>query len=218
MSFNIISIILLILQFTYNNSLYVFIEAKEKLCVKKYRKLNQVLHIIYTITGEEEDRNIITVDAPDDFNMFRELDSVSSKVHLFIEKEGYHKFCVENLASHQVTLSFHFGDEHKEGKLSVENVESFVESVSKLKDKIDNLKFNLGNSVIRKKTHYSVAESIRKKINICTIIKIVFLLFFSALQLILITNIFNKVKVVKKVEINIDEKRPLKGKTNDEIL
>ena len=218
MSFHFISIIFLILQFTFNNSLYVFIEAKEKLCVKKYRKLNQVLHIIYSISGEEEDRNIITVDAPDDFNMFRELDSVSSKVHLFIEKEGYHKFCVENLSSHQVTLSFHFGDEHKEEKLSIENVESFVDSVSKLKDKIDNLKFNIGNSVIRKKTHYNVAESIRKKINICTIIKIVFLLFFSALQLILITNIFNKVKVVKKVEIKTDEKKPLKNNIDDDIL
>jgi len=215
MSFHLIFLLFLILQFTFINSLYVFIEAKEKLCVKKYRKLDQVLNIIYSIAGKEEDRNIITVDAPDDFNMFRELDSVSSKIHLFIEKEGYHKFCVENLSSHQVTLSFHFGDEHQEGKLSIKNVENFVDSVTKLTEKIDNLKFNIGNSVIRKKTHYSLAENIRKKINICTIIKIVFLLFFSALQLILITNIFNKVKVVKKVEIKVEEKNPLKKKDED---
>ena len=130
MSFHLLSIILIILHFSFNNSLYVFIEAREKLCVKKYRKLDQVLHVIYSITGKEEDRNIITVDAPDGFNMFRELDSVSSKVHLFIEKEGYHKFCVENLSSHKVTLNFHFGDEHSEGKMSIKNVQNFIEGVS----------------------------------------------------------------------------------------
>ena len=219
MSFHLLSFILL---FSYKlimiNSIYVFIEPKEKLCVKKYRKIREVINVIYTISGKQEDRNIITVDDPTGFNMFRELDSFDSKVHLFCEREGYHKFCVENLASHQVTLSFYFGDENKNEKLSIKNVEDFVESVSKLTQKVDKLKFNIGNSAIRKKTHFKIAEEIRNKINRYTIIKIVFLLFFAILQIILITSIFNKVKVVKKLEINKEEKNPLKNKTDDEIL
>ena len=219
MSFHILSIIFFILyKLNIVNSIYVFIEPKEKLCVKKYRKTRQVFNLIYTISGEEEDRNIITVDDPDEFNMLRELDSVDNKVYLFCEKDGYHKFCVENLASHQVTLSFYFGDENKNEKLSIKNVEDFVASVSKLTHKVDMLKFNIGNTAIRKKTHFKVAEEIRNKINLYTIIKIVFLLFFAVLQIILITSIFNKVKIVKKLEINNEEKNPLKNKTKDEIL
>ena len=219
MSFQLLSFFLLIsYKLIMINSIYVFIEPKEKLCVKKYRKIREVLHVIYTISGKREDRNIITVDDPTGFNMFRELDSIDSKVYLYCEREGYHKFCVENLASYQVTLSFYFGDENKDEKLSIKNVEDFVESVSKLTQKVDKLKYNIGSSAIRKKTHFKIAEEIRNKINRYTIIKIVFLLFFAVLQIILITSIFNKVKVVKKLEINNEEKKPLKNMTNDEFL
>ena len=209
-------IIIIFIQIIIINSLYVFIEGKEKVCVKKYRKLNQILHIIYSISGkEDENKNIITVNGPDDFNMLRELDSVSNKVYLFVEKEGYHKFCVENLANQKVTLNFYFGDENAEGKLSLTNVENFVDSVSKLSKRIDLLKSNLGDSVIRKKTYLEIAQTIRKKINICTIIKIIFILFFVGLQLILITSIFNKTKIDKKKIItnDNDEQKPLKNKT-----
>ena len=65
------------------------------------------------------------------------------------------------MASHQITLNFHFGDEHTEGKVSVKNAESFVDSVTKLAQKIDDLKFNIGNSVIKKKGLFG--ENERKK-------------------------------------------------------
>ena len=45
------------------NSLYIYIKGKEKGCVKKYKKQNEVINIIYSISGMEDyDRNIITVD------------------------------------------------------------------------------------------------------------------------------------------------------------
>ena len=205
-------------QINFINSLFVYIDSQEKICVKKFKKSNEILNIIYSISGQEEDKNIITVDDPNNNNILRELDSESNKIYLFTQIEGYYKFCVENLSSHQVTLSFFFGDENSNEKLSIKNVENFVESVSKLSKKIDRLKFNIGNSAIRKKTHFNIAENIRNKINFCTIIKIIFLLFFSAIQILLITFIFNKVKVLKKIEINNDEKKPLKNKTNQEYL
>ena len=212
-------IVFLLLQLTMINSVYVYIEPNEKFCIRKYRNLTQVLHIVYSIAGgKEEDQNVITVYDPDDFNMLQERNSISNKVYLFIEREGYHKFCVENLESHKLTLSFYFGDEYSEGKISKKNAENFVDGVAKLTQKIETLKFNIENSALRKKSNYKIAQNIRKKINICTIIKIIFLLVFATLQLILITSIFNKVKIVKKVEIANEENKPLKSQKNKDIL
>ena len=211
------NIIFLFLFFSFKiiiiNSLYIYIGPKEKGCVKKYKKQNQVINIIYSITGMEDyDKNIITVDNPDNFNMYRELDSASSKIYLFIERDGYHKFCVDNLASHPITLSFHFAGEDSEDKLSTKNVESFIENVNKLSNKMETIKFNIGHSAINKKDHRKIMKNIRKKINIYSSIKIIFVLFFSIIQIILITNIFNKAKGVKRIKLNEDEQNPLKNK------
>ena len=200
------------------NSLYIYIGAKEKGCVKKYKKQNQVINIIFSISGMEDyDKNIITVDNPDNFNMYRELDSSSSKIYLFIEKDGYHKFCVHNLESHPITLSFHFAGEDSEDKLSTKNVESFIESVGKLSNKMETIKFNIGHAAINKKNHRIIMRNIREKINLYTWLKIIFVLFFSIIQITLITNIFNKAKVVKRIKLNEDENNPLKNKKNNEI-
>ena len=198
------------------NSIYIYIGAKEKGCVKKYKKQNQVINIIYSIAGMEDyDKNIITVDNPNDFNMFRELDSSSSKIYLFIERDGYHKFCVENLASHPVTLSFHFASEDSEDKLSTKNIQSFIENVGKLSNKMETIKFNIGLSAFNKKNNRKIMENIRNQINIYTTIKIIFVLFFSIIQISLITNIFNKEKNAKKINLNNEEQNPLKSKKND---
>ena len=201
------------------NSLYIYIGAREKGCVKKFKKQNQVINIIFSISGMEDyDKNIITVDNPDNFNMYRELSSSEGKIYLFIEKDGYHKFCIDNLAPHPITLSFHFAGEDSEDKLSTKNVESFIESVGKLSNKMETIKFNIGHAAINKKNHRIIMRNIREKINLYTWIKIIFVLFFSIIQITLITNIFNKAKGVKRIKLNEDEKDPLKNKKNNEFV
>ena len=198
------------------NSLYIYIGGKEKGCVKKYKKQNEVINIIYSISGMQDyDKNIITVDNPNDFNMFRELDSSSSKIYLFIERDGYHKFCVENLSSHPVTLSFHFANENSEDKLSTKSIKSFIENVDKLSNKMETIKFNIGLAAVNKKNNRQIMENIRNKINIFASVKIIFVLFFSAIQISLITNIFNKAKSIKKIKLNDEEQNPLKTKKAD---
>ena len=200
------------------NSLYIYIGAKQKGCVKKYKKKNQVINIIYSISGMDDyDRNIITVDNPDNFNMYREMDGVQSKIYLFIEKDGYHKFCVDNLSSHKITLSFHFAGEDSEDKLSTKNVASFIGNVDKLSNRMETIKFNIGHASINKKNHRKILLDIRKRINIFTTIKIIFVLFFSVIQLTLITNIFNKAKGEKRIKLE-DEQNPLKNNKNKEIV
>ena len=201
------------------NSLYIYIGAKEKGCVKKYKKKNEDINIIYSISGMEDyDRNIITVDNPENFNMFRELDSSNSKIYLFIERDGYHKFCVDNLANHPVTLSFHFAKENSKDKLSTKDVEGFIENVNKLSNKMETIKFNIGHAALNKKNNRKIMEDLRDQISIYTTLKIIFVLFFSTVQISLITNIFNNAKKVKRIKINDEEQDPLKNKKNNEFI
>ena len=218
MSIQLFSFLFLIIRISLINSIYVFIEPKEKFCLKKYRKIPQVFHVLYTLKGAKQNHNIITAFGPDDFEMFRELDSLSNKVYLFVERNGYHKFCVENLEPVRLTLDFHFGDDGSEEKISVQNAENFVDEAQKLTNKIETIKTNIVDSYKRKKENYKIAKNIRDKINICMYVKIIFLLFFAVLQVVMIRSIFNQVKIVKKVELNNDETKSLKNKANDDIL
>ena len=61
-------------------------------------------------------------------------------------------------------------------------------------------------------------RNIREKINLYTWLKIIFVLFFSIIQIVLITNIFNKAQIVKRIKLNEDENNPLKNKKNAEIV
>ena len=72
----------------------MYIDSQEKICVKKHKKSNEILNIIYSISGQEEEKNIITVDDPDNNNMLKELDTNSNKIYLFTQIDGYYKFCV----------------------------------------------------------------------------------------------------------------------------
>ena len=79
------------------------------------------------------------------------------------------------------------------------------------------IKFNIGHSSINKKNHRKILLDIRKRINIFTSIKIIFVLFFSVIQLSLITNIFNKEKSAKRIKLE-EEQNPLKNNKNKEIV
>ena len=96
-------------------------------------------------------------------------------------------------------------------------MESFIESVGKLSNKMETIKFNIGHAAINKKNHRIIMQNLREKINLYTWLKIIFVLFFSIIQITLITNIFNKAKVVKRIKLNEDENNPLKNKKNNEI-
>ena len=94
--------------------------------------------------------------------------------------------------------------------ISIHTIENFVTVVDNLEKKLKKLQFNIRNSAVRKKAHFTIANDIRRKINIYAIVKIGFLILFSIFQLMMITSIFNNVKVVKQININ-SEKRPLKS-------
>ena len=133
-----------------------------------------------------------------------------------VKEEGEYKFCFENLAPTKVTLSFEFDyGTNDYGMISIKTIENFVHVVDNLEKKLKKLQFNIRNSAVRKKAHFNIANSIRNKINIYAFAKIGFLILFSIFQLMMITSIFNNVKVVKQININ-SETKPLKHGKNSE--
>ena len=206
--------LIIIILSSYINSLYIYIESREKKCLTDYRLANTSFDVIYYVSGQEEEMNIATIE-DNKGNIFSKV--MNRKNYKFSYKpklDGDFKFCFENLAQSKVTLSFEFDyGTNDYSMISIRTIENFVHVVNDLEKKLKKLQFNIRNSAVRKKAHFNVADSIRKKVNIYAFIKIGFLILFSIFQLMMITSIFNNVKVVKQINVN-SETKPLKSGQN----
>ena len=202
--------LIFILSFSLIKCLYIYIEGNEKKCLSDYRYSNTSFDIIYYVSGQEEERNIATLEDNNGNILSKIMNRKNHKFSHKVKQEGEFKFCFENLAPTKVTLSFEFDYGTTDfGMISIKTIENFVHVVDSLEKKLKKLQFNIRNSAVRKKAHFNIAESIRKKINIYAFAKIGFLILFSIFQLMMITSIFTNVKVVKQININ-SETKPLK--------
>ena len=202
--------------FSLINSLFIYIEPREKKCLTKFIPSNSSFDIVYYVSGQEEERNIGTIE-DDKGNIISKV--YNKKNHKFSyqpRKDGELNFCFENLASSKITLNFEldFGTNDYQ-MISIRTIENFVSAIDNLEKKLKKLQFNIRNSAVRKRAHFKIADDIRRKINIYAIIKIGFLILFSIFQLMMITSIFNNVKVVKQININ-SERKPLKSGNKQE--
>ena len=202
--------------FTFTESLYIYVDYYERKCLSDYRMANSSFDIVYFVSGQEEEFNEATIE-DDNGNIFYKLTNrKNAKLSHKPNKNGMLNFCFKNLATNRVTLSFEFDyGTNDYSMISIKTIEHFVQVVNNLEKKLKKLQFNIRNSAVRKKAHFNIANSIRKKINIYAFIKIGFLILFSIFQLMMITSIFNNVKVVKQININ-SETRPLKSGKNKE--
>ena len=208
-SYNYFLIILSLL--TFINSLYIYIEPREKQCLADFRVANSSFDVVYYVSGQDEEKNTATIEDGKGFILSKIANIKNHKYSYLPREEGEYKFCFENLAQTKVTLSFEFDyGTNDYSMISIHTIENFVHVVDNLEKKLKKLQFNIRNSAVRKKAHFNIANSIRKKINIYAFVKIGFLILFSIFQLRMITSIFNNVKVVKQININ-SEKRPLKS-------
>jgi len=198
------------------DSLYIYIDPREKKCLTEYRLANSSYDLVYYVSGQEEENNIATIEDNNGNIISKIMNKKNDKFSHKVQKDGELKFCFENLASSKVTLSFVFDyGTNDYSAISIKTIENFVYVVDNLEKKLKKLQFNIRNSAVRKKAHFNIADSIRKKINIYAIAKIGFLILFSIFQLMMITSIFNNVKVVKQINVN-SENRPLKAKNINE--
>ena len=202
--------LIFLLSFSLINGLYIYIDPREKKCLNDFRYTNSSFDIIYFVSGQEEERNIATLEDPHGNLISKMMNQKNHKFSHTVKQGGEYKFCFENLAPTKVTLSFEFDYGTTDfGMISIKTIENFVHVVDSLEKKLKKLQFNIRNSAVRKKAHFNIAESIRKKINIYAFAKIGFLILFSIFQLMMITSIFTNVKVVKQININ-SETKPLK--------
>ena len=212
------TLLVFLLLFNIIDSLYIYIDPREKKCLTEYRLANSSYDLIYYVSGQEEENNIATIEDNNGNIISKIMNKKNNKFSHRVQKDGELKFCFENLASSKVTLSFVFDYGTNEySAISIKTIENFVTVVDNLEKKLKQLQFNIRNSAVRKKAHFNIADSIRKKINIYAIAKIGFLILFSIFQLMMITSIFNNVKVVKQINVNANsENRPLKAKNINE--
>ena len=202
--------LIFLLSFTLIKGLYIYIDPHEKKCLTDFRYGNSSFDIIYYVSGQEEERNIATLEDKNGNLISKMMNKKNHKFSHKVKEEGEYKFCFENLAQTKVTLSFEFDyGTNDYGMISIKTIENFVHVVDNLEKKLKKLQFNIRNSAVRKKAHFNIANSIRKKINIYALAKIGFLILFSIFQLMMITSIFNNVKIVKQININ-SETKPLK--------
>ena len=208
------TLLVFLLLFNIIDSLYIYIDPREKKCLTEYRLANSSYDLIYYVSGQEEESNIATIEDNNGNIISKVMNKKNNRLSHRVQQDGELKFCFENLASSKVTLSFVFDYGTNEySAISIKTIENFVTVVDNLEKKLKQLQFNIRNSAVRKKAHFNIADSIRKKINIYAIAKIGFLILFSIFQLMMITSIFNNVKVVKQINVNANsENRPLKAK------
>ena len=193
------------------NSLYIYIEPREKKCLTDFRMANTSFDIVYYVSGQEEEKNIATIEDNRGNVLTKTTNRKNFKFSQFTKEDTELKFCFENLAPSKITLSFEFDyGTNDYSMISIRTIEHFVQVVDNLEKKLKKLQFNIRNSAVRKRAHFKIADNIRKKINIYAFVKIGFLILFSIFQLMMITSIFKNVKVVKQININ-SERRPLKG-------
>ena len=199
------------------NSLYIYIEPREKKCLSDYRLANTSFDIVYYVSGQEEEKNTATIEDSKGNVLSKITNKKNFKFSQGTNIDQELKFCFENLASSKITLSFEFDyGTNDYSIISIRTIEHFVHVVDNLEKKLKKLQFNIRNSAVRKRAHFTIAENIRKKINIYAFIKIGFLILFSIFQLMMITSIFKNVKVVKQININ-SERKPLKAGNKQEI-
>ena len=56
------TLILIILLSSFINSLYIYIDSREKKCLTDYRIANTSFDVIYYVSGQEEEMNIATIE------------------------------------------------------------------------------------------------------------------------------------------------------------
>ena len=196
--------------FLYINCVYIYIDSTEKKCVSTYRFSHSTLIIFFSISGEVEFDNLITIEDPTHFEMYIARDSYQRKITFPIDQEGKYYFCIENFSKSQIKVNVLFQDENfKRMSTEIKNIEDFIQGISDLTNKLQVISFNIKNNIIRRQIHFLIAQHLRDEINLISLFKIIFVVFISGIELRMISIILTNVKVVKRVNPD-NENQPLK--------
>ena len=112
------------------NSLYIYIEPREKKCLSDYRLANTSFDIVYYVSGQEEEKNTATIEDSKGNILSKITNKKNFKFSQGTNIDQELKFCFENLASSKITLSFEFDyGTNDYSIISIRTIEHFVHVV-----------------------------------------------------------------------------------------
>jgi uncharacterized membrane protein len=157
----------------------------------------------YLFAGEVENRNKVEVLDDKDNVIWSEDNKIGSVFKINEIKSTFHKICFHNKDKKMITVTIELYDEGAPLKLvSAKNVNDMNNNIHEMRKKVDIIHHDLRNFAVRRNAHIDISNLMISKIKSFTFLKIAFLIFFSIIQVFVITNIFKSKKVVNKIIID----------------
>lgn len=202
-SLNICSIYLSFFLFKQIYPMFITIQPKDSQCIYQEKKKSETFSVIYYISGEEEERNIVRVQDPKGGEIWETQSKASSTFTTVTQIAGTYSFCIDNLSNGVFTVTFEFTEEDKNKELiTVQTIDNFQNALETINKKLDVMQFGIRSGAVRREKHSTITKSIQSKITWYTWVKVIFLISFSFFQIVMITSIFKNVKVVSKIEMS----------------
>ena len=132
-----ISFLIILSLLTVINSLYIYIDPKEKQCLSDFRVANSSFDVVYYVSGQEEEKNTATIEDSNGNILSKIMNRKNHKFSYLPKEDGEFKFCFENLSQTKVTLSFEFDyGTNDYSMISIHTIENFVHVVDNLEKKL----------------------------------------------------------------------------------
>ena len=100
--------LILLCLLTFIESLYIYIDPREKKCLTDFRIANSSFDVVYYVSGQEEEKNTASIEDEKGNIITKIMNRKNHKFSYLPKTDGEYKFCFENLAQTKVTLSFEF--------------------------------------------------------------------------------------------------------------
>lgn len=194
-------------------SVYFVIKSNNKECFETPVHENSEFVGKYLFAGEVENNNKVEILDDKDKVIWSEENKIGSVFKITEIKSTFHKICFYNKDKKMITVTIELYDEGAPIKLvSAKNVNDMNSNIHEMRKKVDIIHHDLRNFAVRRNAHIDISNSMISKIKSFTFLKIAFLIFFSIIQVFVITNIFKNKKVLNKIiidENNRDENEKL---------
>jgi hypothetical protein len=106
-----------------STSISLFLDPYEKICIYKDIQDKQTLSGVYYFSGQEEDKNEVTILNPKNTVLFKKDNLKNGSFNITTELNGQYAICFKLTTSLHLTVSFDFHDETKNEQLiSVSNL------------------------------------------------------------------------------------------------
>lgn len=184
------------------SSMFIRIPPNKRQCTAKNYSTGQSINFNYFILGYFNEKYEAYIQREDKEIIFKKDGNQKGKYEGKINNKGNYYFCLLNSSPEEMRVNFNF-EEKSTGneQVSVENINTLNYAVSFLKRTLDKIDINIKNGAANRERHAKIAHNIRRRITIFTFLKIFFLLVFSSFQIIMVSSVVQKVKVVKKIEM-----------------